>query len=92
MEQFQEKWLDPLLAMLVLVSATGFCQTLMICAKPVALFGGLDDEGYGPRDLALLSAVLLPVQFLLIVVFAVGAWPMIQGLLITLGLQVSGGS
>ncbi|MER9642274.1 SLC13 family permease [Mesorhizobium sp. M0239] len=84
--------LDPLLAMLVLVSATGFCQTLMICAKPVALFGGLDDEGYGPRDLALLSAVLLPVQFLLIVVFAVGAWPMIQGLLITLGLQVSGGS
>ncbi|MER9518636.1 anion permease [Mesorhizobium sp. M0614] len=77
--------LDPLLAMLVLVSATGFCQTLMICAKPVALFGGLDDEGYGPRDLALLSAVP-------IVVFAVGAWPMIQGLLITLGLQVSGGS
>ncbi|MER8430113.1 SLC13 family permease [Mesorhizobium caraganae] len=84
--------LDPLLVMLVLVSATGFCQTLMICAKPVALFGGLDDEGYGPKDLAVLSAVLLPVQFLLIVVFAVGAWPMIQGLLVTLGLQVYGGS
>lgn len=84
--------LDPLLAMLVLVSATGFCQTLMICAKPVALFGGLDGEGYGPKDLALLSSVLLPVHFILIVMFAVGAWPTIQGLLITLGLHVSGGS
>jgi solute carrier family 13 (sodium-dependent dicarboxylate transporter), member 2/3/5 len=83
--------LDPLLAMLVLVSATGFCQTLMICAKPVALFGGLDGEGYGPKDLALLSSILLPLQFILIVVFAVGGWPTIRGLLVTLGLQVSGG-
>jgi sodium-dependent dicarboxylate transporter 2/3/5 len=84
--------LDPVLAMLVLVSATGFCQTLMISAKPVALFGGLDDEGYGPRDLALLGSILLPVQFVLIVVFAAAVWPIIPGLPVTLGLQLPGGN
>lgn len=82
--------LDPLLATLVLVSATGFCQTLMICAKPVALFGGVDDAGYGPKDLALLSSILLPVQFILIVVFAVAAWPTIGAVLTTLDPQLPG--
>ncbi|MER8593830.1 anion permease [Mesorhizobium sp. M1182] len=82
--------LDPLLAMFVLVSATGFCQTLAICAKPVALFAGVDEEGYGPKDLALLSSILLPMQFILIVVFAVTVWPATGALLNTLHLQLVG--
>ncbi|MER8802606.1 SLC13 family permease [Mesorhizobium sp. M0998] len=82
--------LDPLLAMFVLVSATGFCQTLAICAKPVALFAGVDEEGYGPKDLALLSSILLPMQFILIVVFAVAVWPATGALLNTLHLQLVG--
>ncbi|MER8994141.1 anion permease [Mesorhizobium sp. M0678] len=82
--------LDPLLAMFVLVSATGFCQTLAICAKPVALFAGVDEEGYGPKDLALLSSILLPMQFILIVVFAVAVWPATGALLNTLHLQLPG--
>ncbi len=38
--------ISPVTAMLATVSATGFCQTLMISAKPVALFGRLAEEGY----------------------------------------------
>jgi sodium-dependent dicarboxylate transporter 2/3/5 len=68
-------------AVLATVSATGFCQTLMISAKPVALFGRLAQEGYGAGDLARLSAVLLPLHFLLIMLFATVVWPAIASVL-----------
>lgn len=72
---------SPVTAMLATVAATGFCQTLMISAKPVALFGRLGDQGYGAGDLARLSAVLLPLHFLLILLFATIGWPAIGSLL-----------
>ncbi|WP_342238764.1 SLC13 family permease [Inquilinus sp. OTU3971] len=73
--------ISPITTMLATVSATGFCQTLMISAKPVALFGRLAEKGYGAGDLARLSAVLLPLHFLLIMLFAIVAWPALGSVL-----------
>jgi anion transporter len=77
----QSSGISPVVAMLATVAATGFCQTLMISAKPVALFGRLGDEGYRAGDLARLSAVLLPLHFLLILLFATIGWPAMGSLL-----------
>ena len=60
----------------VIVMGTGFCQTLPVSAKPVALFAGLDRPTYQPRDLVLLSAVLLPLIFALLMGFATYIWPL----------------
>lgn len=79
----QTSGISPVTAMLVTVSATGFCQTLMISAKPVALFGRLAGDSYGARDLARLSAVLLPLHFLLVMLFAAIVWPAIGTMLAT---------
>lgn len=72
-----------LAAMLTLVAATGFCQLLMVSAKPVALFGQLPGGTYGSADLLRLGAVLLPLQLLLIALFAGVVWPI-------LGLDLAG--
>ncbi len=70
---------DPALMVFLLAVGSGFCQTLMVSAKPVAMFAGENREHYGPRDLALLSLALLPGLWLLLVFFAAVAWPL-QGL------------
>ncbi len=59
----------------LIVMGTGFCQTLPVSAKPVALYAGLDRPTYSGRDLARLSLALLPVNFLLLMVFALVYWP-----------------
>jgi hypothetical protein len=63
----------------MLAVGSGFCQTLMVSAKPVAIFAGEDRQHYGPRDLARLSLALLPALWLLLVLFAAVVWPR-QGL------------
>ncbi len=68
---------EPLAAMLTLVAATGFCQLLMVSAKPVALFGQLPGGTFGPRDLLRLGAVLMPLQLALIALFAGLVWPLL---------------
>ena len=65
---------NPALAAFVATAAFGFCLTMPVSAKPVALFGR--DGGYRPRDLLRLSAVLLPVHLVLLVVFALAVWPL----------------
>lgn len=67
----------PLAAMLTLVAATGFCQLLMVSAKPVALFGSLGTGTFGQADLMRLGAVLLPLQLVLIALFAGLVWPLL---------------
>lgn len=67
----------PLAAMLTLVAATGFCQLLMVSAKPVALFGSLGQGTFGQADLMRLGAVLLPLQLALIALFAGFVWPLL---------------
>lgn len=73
---------DPLAAMRTLVAATGFCQLLMVSAKPVALFGALGSDklgggAFGQRDLLRLGAVLMPLQLALVALFAGLVWPLL---------------
>ncbi|HEV7306684.1 SLC13 family permease [Ensifer sp.] len=63
----------------VLIMATaigsGFCQTLMVSAKPVALFGGMEPSAFSPSDLLRL-AVMLAVPFItLLALVALVIWP-----------------
>lgn len=44
-------------------AAMGYCLTLPVCAKPVAMFSTAGGEGYTTRDLLRLSAWLLPMHF-----------------------------
>lgn len=48
-------------------AAMGYCITLPICAKPVALFSTAGGDGYTTGDLLRLSARLLPFHLLLFV-------------------------
>jgi di/tricarboxylate transporter len=70
-----EARLDPLSLTLVIVAATGFCQTLMVGAKPVIMFGKVNGATYSQRDLLRLSMVLAPLHLALILVFAGIVWP-----------------
>jgi di/tricarboxylate transporter len=56
-------------------AATGFCLTLPVSAKPVAMFSNVEGTTYTPRDLLRLSGVLLPVHLVFLVVFAFLIWP-----------------
>jgi solute carrier family 13 (sodium-dependent dicarboxylate transporter), member 2/3/5 len=47
-------------------AAMGYCLTLPICAKPVALFSTAGNEGYTSSDLMRLSAWLLPLHLVLL--------------------------
>lgn len=67
---------EPLAAALTLVAATGFCQLLMVSAKPVALFGALPGGSFGQADLFRLGSALLPIQLALIALFAGVVWPL----------------
>jgi hypothetical protein len=46
----------------------GYCLTLPICAKPVAMFSTAGDGGYSSRDLMRLSAWLLPLHLVILVI------------------------
>ncbi|MGE7471503.1 SLC13 family permease [Bosea sp. NPDC003192] len=63
------------LAMLI-VMGTGFCQSLPVSAKPVALYADLEHETYRPRDLIGLSLLLLPMMGVLLMVFSLWIWPL----------------
>jgi hypothetical protein len=73
---------NPALLVLVLVVGSGFCQTLVVSAKPVALFAGTELPASaalarGEYDGALLrlSLALLPVMLLLLLAAALVQWP-----------------
>lgn len=68
---------DPALLILITVLGTGYCQTLMASAKPVALYGGLERDTFEQTDLMRLALPLLPVMFALLVVFALYVWPVL---------------
>lgn len=63
-------------------AAAGFCLTLPISAKPVAMFSHLDEPTYQPQDLLRLSSVLLPLHFALLLIFSFFIWP-VMGLSLT---------
>jgi di/tricarboxylate transporter len=70
---------DPLNLVMVVTLASGFCQTLMVSAKPVALFGAMDPPPFGQADLFRLAGWLIVPFVVLLVVFATLIWPL-QGL------------
>ncbi|MFN7119675.1 MAG: SLC13 family permease, partial [Saprospiraceae bacterium] len=48
-------------------AAMGYCLTLPMSAKPVAMFSGVSKDSYTAKDLLRLSAWLLPVHLVLFV-------------------------
>lgn len=50
-------------------AAMGYCLTLPVCAKPVAMFSTVDGSGYSSADLIRLSIWLLPLHLVLILLF-----------------------
>ena len=67
---------DATLIIMVTVLGTGFCQTMMASAKPVALYGNLDRETFTQKDLLRLALPLLPVKLIVITAFALLVWPL----------------
>ncbi len=56
---------------------SGFCQTLMVSAKPVALFGGMEPPAFSPSDLLRLALMLALPFIALLALFALVIWPAI---------------
>ncbi|MCG8597476.1 MAG: anion permease [Kiloniellales bacterium] len=67
----------------ILAVATGYCLTLPVSAKPLAMMSELDAPTFDARDLLKLSAVLLPFHAVLLLVFSFWIWP-------SLGLPLTG--
>ena len=70
---------DPLNLVMVVTLASGFCQTLLVSAKPVALFGAMEPKPFGQADLFRLAGFLIVPFMALLIVFATLVWPL-QGL------------
>lgn len=70
---------DTTLMILIAVMGTGFCQTLMSSAKPVAIFGLRDEAGFTQADLLRLAGPLGVAKVGLLVGFAVFVWPQQTG-------------
>ncbi|MCV2449007.1 SLC13 family permease [Paracoccus sp. DMF] len=66
---------DPALMILVAVMGTGFCQSMMASAKPVAIFGNAEEAGFDQRDLMRLALPLAPLVTALLIGFALLVWP-----------------
>lgn len=64
---------------LVVVLASGFCQTLLVSAKPVTLFGTSEPQPFNQADLLRLACWLIVPFITLLLVFALFIWPL-QGL------------
>ncbi|MEU5166125.1 MULTISPECIES: SLC13 family permease [Streptomyces] len=69
---------NPVAAALASTAAAGFCHTLPASAKPVALFADVPGvPTYTPRDLLRLSSVLAPLSAAVVLLFALGVWPLL---------------
>lgn len=67
---------NPVNLILVVTLASGFCQTLMISAKPVALFGATQPPAFDRTDLMRLAAYLMLPFMALLITFAWLIWPL----------------
>ncbi|MEM8959056.1 MAG: SLC13 family permease [Pseudomonadota bacterium] len=66
---------DAALTVLIVTMGTGFCQTMMASAKPVAIYGTRDEGGFSQGELFHLALRLAPVKILLLIAFACWIWP-----------------
>lgn len=67
---------NPAVLIMAATLGSGFCQTLMVSAKPVALFGGMEPPAFTPSDLMRLAAMLLVPFIGLLTLVAVVIWPL----------------
>ena len=68
---------EPAALIFLTTTATGFCQTLMVSAKSVAVYGKLERPTYSAGDLMKLSVILMPVLFVLLLVMSLYVWPLL---------------
>ena len=68
---------DPLASTLLLTLASGFCQTLVVSAKPLGVYARQECAGVRPADLLRLSLVLLLPVAALLLACAVWVWPLL---------------
>lgn len=66
---------EPAVLIMAATLGSGFCQTLMVSAKPVALFGSMEPPAFTPSDLMRLAAMLLIPFIGFLTLFAVFVWP-----------------
>lgn len=66
---------DAALLILIAVMGTGFCQTMMASAKPVAIFANAETQTFTQKDLLRLALPLMPVVTGALIVFALFIWP-----------------
>ena len=71
---------DPALIVMVAVLGTGFCQTLMASAKPVAIYGAMDQPTFSQGDLFRLALPLMPAVAGPLFAAALIFWPWQLGL------------
>jgi anion transporter len=71
--------INPAMLILAVTLASGFCQTLMVSAKPVAVFARTDVPTFSDGDLLKLSLALMPLMAVLLMLFAWFIWPL-QGI------------
>lgn len=73
--------IDPTALVFASTMAAGYCLTLPVSAKPVAMFqypaGRSEAPAYDSSDLLRLSVVLLPLHLVLITAFTLGVWPVL---------------
>jgi di/tricarboxylate transporter len=68
--------LNPVVIVMVMVLGSGYCQTLVVSAKPVLLYSHTELPTYSARDLLHLSALLGPLVLVLLVIVATWIWPL----------------
>lgn len=71
--------LDPMALAFVSTIAAGYCLSLPLSAKPLAMFAQLDGVSFTTPDLLKLGLWLIPLHLVLLGLFATVIWPL-QGL------------
>lgn len=67
---------NPTALAFISTAAAGFCLTMQVSAKPLTMFAKSDEPTYTSRHLFMLSGVLMPIHFMLLLVFAMHIWPL----------------
>lgn len=67
---------DPALLIMVGVLGSGFCQSLLVSAKPVMMFAAGDEPPFSQKDLLRLAMALLPPFVALLALTALVWWPL----------------
>lgn len=65
---------DPVFLIMITVLGTGFCQTLPVSSKPVAIFAAMESPAFSNADLMRLSLHLMPMLLVALVAYGMLVW------------------